>query len=85
MIRLGNNEVLITLTKTLTFVDAEANTAAEGSTIALCEQCSGKPKIKYKNNVLFWREVRIMSMFCAKKKIKVTLESSMGNYFCFLL
>ena len=44
MIRLGNNEVL----KTLTFVDADAdaNTNADvrGSTIALRERCSGKLK-----------------------------------------
>ena len=40
MIGLGNNEVLKTSTKTLTFVDAKANTDAKGSTIALCECCS---------------------------------------------
>ena len=40
MIRLGNNKVLKTLTKTLTFEDADADT--EGSTIALCECCSGE-------------------------------------------
>ena len=34
MMRLGNNEVLKTLTKTLTFVDANAPNA-EGCTIAL--------------------------------------------------
>ena len=48
MIRLGNNEALKTLTKTLTFVDADANANAdadaEGSTIALCERCSGELK-----------------------------------------
>ena len=50
-IRLGNNEVLKTLTKTLTFVDANANSApnavvadTEGSTIAPCERCSGELK-----------------------------------------
>ena len=43
VIRLGNNEVLKTLTKTLTFVDADAN--AGGSTIALPERCSGELKI----------------------------------------
>ena len=37
-IRLGNNEVLKTLTKTLKFVDADANS----STIALCKCYSGK-------------------------------------------
>ena len=41
MIRLGNNEVLKTLTKTLTFVDANT----EGSTIALRECCSGELKV----------------------------------------
>ena len=52
MIRLGNNEVLKTLTKTLTFVDAsananaKANTDAGGSTIALPKHCSGKLKIE---------------------------------------
>ena len=40
--RLGNNEVLKTLTKILTFVDAN-----EGSTIALREHCSGKLKSDY--------------------------------------
>ena len=45
MIRLGNNEVLKTLTKTLTFVDANANAYAGGSTIALPERCSGKLKM----------------------------------------
>ena len=45
MIRLGNN-VLKTLTKTLTFVDADANAIADagGSTIALPERCSGELK-----------------------------------------
>ena len=48
MVRLGNNEVLKTLTKTLTFVDADvnANADASGSTIALCERCSGELKKK---------------------------------------
>ena len=40
MIRLGNNEVLKTLRKNLTFVDADAN--AEGSAIALRERCLGE-------------------------------------------
>ena len=43
MLRLGNNEVLKTLTKTLTFVDANAD--AEGSTIALRERCLGELKL----------------------------------------
>ena len=44
MIKLGNNEVLKNLTKTLTFVDtnADASVYAEGSTIALNECCSGE-------------------------------------------
>ena len=48
MIRLGNNEVLKTLMKTLTFVDADANanTDAIGSTIALPERFSGELKTK---------------------------------------
>ena len=39
VIRLGNNEVLKTLMKTLTFVDTDANPTADakGSTIALHE------------------------------------------------
>ena len=45
VIRLGNNEVLKTLTKTLTFVDADAD--AGGSTIALPERFSGELKIMY--------------------------------------
>ena len=45
MISLGNNEALKTLTKTLTFVDANAN--AGGSTIALPERCSGELKTIY--------------------------------------
>ena len=51
MIRLGNNEVLKTLTKTLTFVDADTNADAnsEGSTIALREPCSGELKTPKKN------------------------------------
>ena len=40
VVRLGYNEVLKTLTKTLTFVDADA----DGSTIALRERCSGELK-----------------------------------------
>ena len=40
VVRLGNNEVLKSLTKTLTFVNADAN--ARGSTIALRERCSGE-------------------------------------------
>ena len=44
MVRVGNNEVLKTLMKTLTFVNADANinAAAKGSIIALCECCSGE-------------------------------------------
>ena len=49
MIRLGNNEVLKILTKTLTFADANAdanaNANAGGSTIALPEHCSGELKM----------------------------------------
>ena len=53
MIRLGNNEVLKTLMKTLTFVvadanadaNANANVDARGSTIALHEHCSGELKM----------------------------------------
>ena len=44
MIRLGNNEVLKTLTIALTFVDATPD--VEGSTIALRENCSGELKKK---------------------------------------
>ena len=44
MVRLGNNEVLKTLTKTLTFMDADTNANAGASTIALHEHCSGKLK-----------------------------------------
>ena len=43
--RLGNNEVLKTLTKTLTFVDADGNSNTRASTIALPERCSGELKI----------------------------------------
>ena len=52
MISLGNNEVLKTLTKTLTFVDAntnpnaDTNANAEGTTIALSEHRSGELKIQ---------------------------------------
>ena len=42
MIWLGNNEVLKTLT--ITFVDADANADAGGSTIVLPERCSGELK-----------------------------------------
>ena len=44
VVRLGNNEVLKTLMKTLTFeyVDANVATDALGSTIALRECCSGE-------------------------------------------
>ena len=45
MVRLGNKEVLKTLTKTLQFVVADANADAEGSTIALRERCSGELKM----------------------------------------
>ena len=45
-VRLGNNEVLKTLMKTLTFVDSNAAAAtAEGSTTALREHCSDKLKM----------------------------------------
>ena len=57
VIRLGNNEVLKTLTKILTFVDADADAAAntdadsvadaEGSTIVLRERCSGEFKTHF--------------------------------------
>ena len=43
MVRLGNNEVLKTFTKTLTFVNANADPGC--STIALSERCSGELKI----------------------------------------
>ena len=52
MVRLGNNEVLKTLTKTLKFVDADAG----GSTIALRERCSGeltKCSLSLKQNVYY--------------------------------
>ena len=44
VIRLGNYDALNTLTKTLTFVVADANANADtgGSTIALPERCSGE-------------------------------------------
>ena len=45
VIRLGNNEGLKTLTKTLTFVNA--NAAAECSTIALHKSCSGELTMDY--------------------------------------
>ena len=53
VIRLGNNKVLKTLTKTLTLVDADADANsdsdaaidAEGSTIALRGRCSSELKI----------------------------------------
>ena len=47
MIRLGNNEVLKTVMKTLTFVDASADAAADfgGSTVTLRERCSGELKM----------------------------------------
>ena len=44
VVRLRNNEVLKTLKKTLTFVDANAAADAEGSTISLHERCSGELK-----------------------------------------
>ena len=47
----GNNEVLKTLTQTLTFVDANANADAGGRTIALPERCSGE--LKNEEIVLF--------------------------------
>ena len=48
VIRLGNNEVLETLRKTLTFVDADANVNSdyEGSTTDLRERYSGELMIK---------------------------------------
>ena len=56
MIRL-ENEALKTLTKTLTFVDADTNVNADagGSTIALPEHCSGKLKRIGQN---LWEELR---------------------------
>ena len=42
MLRLGNNEVLKTLTKTSTFVDTDTNANAEGSTVVLLEHCSSE-------------------------------------------
>ena len=56
VIRLGNNEVLKTLTKTLTFVDADAN--AGGSTIALPEcgthqKCFGEVLLMSTHNILY--------------------------------
>ena len=47
VIRLGNNEVLKTLMKTLTFVDANTKANANAnSTIAVRKHCSGKLKMK---------------------------------------
>ena len=43
--KVRKNEVLKSLMKTLTFVDADSNAAdAEGSAIALHERCSGELK-----------------------------------------
>ena len=58
MIRLGNNEILKTLMKTLTFVDAEAN--AKGSTIALRERYPGELKnvnIVWLENALYLQQI----------------------------
>ena len=66
MIRLGNNEVLKTLMKTLTFVDADADAnanasaAAEGSTIALRNCCSGELIIK---KMIMWSATILNHIF----------------------
>ena len=68
MIRLGNNEVLKTLTKTLTFVDADVN--AGGSTIALPERCSDKLIILMSgHNTLWWRNKKKISKLFLLKSI----------------
>ena len=50
VIRLGNNEVLKTLTTTLTFVATDAN--ADGNTIALRERCTGELKMNRINKLI---------------------------------
>ena len=57
--KVRNNEVLKTLTKTLTFVDADAN--AGGSTTALPERCSGELKIMKKTKD-FYGKVLMVSL-----------------------
>ena len=71
MVRLGNNEVLKTFTKTLTFVDANAD--AGGSTIALRERCSGELKIDIQPLTLmspFYIKTVYMLVKTKKKKKK---------------
>ena len=84
MIRLGNNEVLKTLTKTLTFVDADANADAGGSKIhvALPERCSGELKSIHLDPVV-QNIVSLMSSLVVK--MLTVLVSTISNSQIFLL
>ena len=86
MIRLGNNEVLKTLTKALTFVDADAdaNADAGGSTIhvALPERCSGELKSIHLDPVV---QSIISLMSSLVVKMLTVLVSTISNSQIFLL
>ena len=98
MVRLGNNAVLKTLTKTLKFVDADANTNANanvdtvGSTIALCERCSGELKVatsrhanKHKLLIVGFNIVSLnkfetpIFMFCSKSNLYI-MKTGLYNF-----
>ena len=73
MIRLGNNKVLKTLTKTLIFVDADSNANADagGSTIALPERCSGELKTKQARVVFLFYDTSSQCHACTCKVSKI--------------
>ena len=76
VIRLGNNEALKTLTKTLTFVDA--NTNDWGSTIALPELCSGELIMALfmaaKTKSFRWKNVIVFLIFAQNRDCGYSLE-----------
>ena len=73
--KLGNNEVLKTLTKTLTFVDADANAdaAAGGSTKAFRKRCSGELKA---HKFLDCARIRICAVIASNKVLEIIHDTA---------
>ena len=78
VIRLGNNKVLKTLTKTSTFVDADAN--ANGSTIALREHSSGKLKTYTEGTILAVFDLQVTLILPTSLPVNWPLHSEVQNF-----
>ena len=70
VIRLRNNEVLKTLTKTLTFVDTDANANDGDSTIALREHWSGELKKQQQKNPKKLKPLQLHRVSLDKRNIQ---------------